>query len=240
MSSSDEKDDGGGPSSSGESEVKIKEEPEAEESATALMEVDGSPPPAFGPAALGLHPVGTKFPEKMTPTKPTQVLNARGMPARIRKKNKMFFDDDLLINDRIPPKGSPRKGAAAAGAGGTTSATSSPQKGLVTPGKDLIRSGQKKKVLSHRMKDSMKKRKVDPDEGSSLRVINPIALLDKKASQRIGLRLRNLLKLPKAHKFVSYEWFYSNIDRALFEGENDFQMCLREMYPNLTTRHLTR
>nr|XP_019548860.2 protein lin-9 homolog [Aedes albopictus]XP_019548862.2 protein lin-9 homolog [Aedes albopictus] len=93
------------------------------------------------------------------------------------------------------------------------------------------------------MKDSLKKRKEDPDEGTSstpLRVINPIALLDKKASQRIGLRLRNLLKLPKPHKFVSYEWFYSNIDRALFEGENDFQMCLREMYPDLKTRHLTR
>lgn len=36
---------------------------------------------------------------------------------------------------------------------------------------------------------------------------------DKKASQKIGLRLRNLLKLPKAHKWCIYEWFYSNIDR---------------------------
>lgn len=238
MSSSDEKDDGGGGAedrSSEESEIKIKEEPD-----DVMMDVDGSPPPAFGPAALGLHPVGTKFPEKTTPTQPVQALNARGMPARIRKKNKLFFDDDLLINDRIPPKGSPRKGGTPGG-----SATSSPQKGLVTPGKTLTRSGQKKKILSRyvKMKDSLKKRKEDPDEGTSstpLRVINPIALLDKKASQRIGLRLRNLLKLPKAHKFVSYEWFYSNIDRALFEGENDFQMCLREMYPDLKTRHLTR
>ncbi|KXJ72837.1 hypothetical protein RP20_CCG017140 [Aedes albopictus] len=238
MSSSDEKDDGCGGAedrSSEESEIKIKEEPD-----DVMMDVDGSPPPAFGPAALGLHPVGTKFPEKTTPTQPVQALNARGMPARIRKKNKLFFDDDLLINDRIPPKGSPRKGGTPGG-----SATSSPQKGLVTPGKTLTRSGQKKKILSRyvKMKDSLKKRKEDPDEGTSstpLRVINPIALLDKKASQRIGLRLRNLLKLPKAHKFVSYEWFYSNIDRALFEGENDFQMCLREMYPDLKTRHLTR
>ncbi|XP_056437728.1 protein lin-9 homolog [Gadus chalcogrammus] len=38
---------------------------------------------------------------------------------------------------------------------------------------------------------------------------------DKKASQKIGLRLRNLLKLPKAHKWCIYEWFYSNIDRLL-------------------------
>ncbi|XP_030355699.1 protein lin-9 homolog isoform X2 [Strigops habroptila] len=45
---------------------------------------------------------------------------------------------------------------------------------------------------------------------------------DKKASQKIGLRLRNLLKLPKAHKWCIYEWFYSNIDKcssAFFEEE---------------------
>ncbi|KAG9347241.1 hypothetical protein JZ751_004808, partial [Albula glossodonta] len=67
-------------------------------------------------------------------------------------------------------------------------------------------------------------------------VANP----DKKASQRIGLRLRNLLKLPKAHKWCIYEWFYSNIDRPLFEGDNDFCLCLKESFPNLKTRKLTR
>uniref|UniRef100_A0A673HZH1 Protein lin-9 homolog n=1 Tax=Sinocyclocheilus rhinocerous TaxID=307959 RepID=A0A673HZH1_9TELE len=63
---------------------------------------------------------------------------------------------------------------------------------------------------------------------------------DKRASQKIGLRLRNLLKLPKAHKWCIYEWFYSNIDRPLFEGDNDFCMCLKESFPNLKTRKLTR
>ncbi|XP_039604160.1 protein lin-9 homolog isoform X2 [Polypterus senegalus] len=63
---------------------------------------------------------------------------------------------------------------------------------------------------------------------------------DKKVSQRIGLRLRNLLKLPKAHKWCIYEWFYSNIDRPLFEGDNDFCVCLKESFPNLKTRKLTR
>lgn len=37
--------------------------------------------------------------------------------------------------------------------------------------------------------------------------------IDKKTAQDISLRLRNLLKLPKAHKWVCYEWFYSNIDK---------------------------
>ncbi|KAJ8399473.1 hypothetical protein AAFF_G00411850 [Aldrovandia affinis] len=63
---------------------------------------------------------------------------------------------------------------------------------------------------------------------------------DKRLSHRIGLRLRNLLKLPKAHKWCIYEWFYSNIDRPLFEGDNDFCLCLKESFPNLKTRKLTR
>jgi len=37
--------------------------------------------------------------------------------------------------------------------------------------------------------------------------------IDKKIAQEISFRLRNLLKLPKAHKWVCYEWFYSNIDK---------------------------
>ncbi|XP_072545993.1 protein lin-9 homolog isoform X2 [Salminus brasiliensis] len=66
------------------------------------------------------------------------------------------------------------------------------------------------------------------------------ALLDKKSTQELGLRLRNLLKLPKAHKWCIYEWFYSNIDRALFEGDNDFCLCLNDSFPLLKTRKLTR
>ncbi|XP_063079051.1 protein lin-9 homolog isoform X2 [Engraulis encrasicolus] len=63
---------------------------------------------------------------------------------------------------------------------------------------------------------------------------------DKRVSQRIGLRLRNLLKLPKAHKWCIYEWFYSNIDKPLFEGDNDFCLCLKDSFPSLKTRKLTR
>ena len=39
------------------------------------------------------------------------------------------------------------------------------------------------------------------------------ATIDRqREAHALGLRLRNLLKLPKAHKFVCYEWFYSTID----------------------------
>lgn len=59
---------------------------------------DLEPMPELGPAALGLQRVGTQPPPKPNPpTQPIQVLNRRGMPARIRKKNKLFYDD-ILVN----------------------------------------------------------------------------------------------------------------------------------------------
>nr|XP_032830074.1 protein lin-9 homolog isoform X3 [Petromyzon marinus] len=63
---------------------------------------------------------------------------------------------------------------------------------------------------------------------------------DKRSAQKVGIRLRNLLKLPKAHKWCIYEWFYSNIDKPLFEGDNDFCVCLKESFPQLRTRRLSR
>lgn len=69
---------------------------------------DDVEPPAFGPAALGLHRVGTALPQREKPQQPIQVLNARGMPARIRKRNKLFFDDDI-VNDTKSIRQSPTK-----------------------------------------------------------------------------------------------------------------------------------
>ncbi|XP_077866369.1 protein lin-9 homolog [Saccoglossus kowalevskii] len=75
---------------------------------------------------------------------------------------------------------------------------------------------------------------------SSPRLPTPMSTPDKRAAQKIGSRLKNLLKLPKAYKWCIYEWFYSNVDRPLFEGENDFCVCLRENFPQLKTRKLSR
>lgn len=64
--------------------------------------------------------------------------------------------------------------------------------------------------------------------------------LEKATAKRVGARLRNLLKLPKAHKMCMFEWFYSHIDQPLFCGENDFCACLKESFPELSTKMLTR
>lgn len=57
---------------------------------------------------------------------------------------------------------------------------------------------------------------------------------------KICSKLRTLLRLPKAQRWACYEWFYANIDQTLLSGENDFCACLRETFPQLKTRKLTR
>lgn len=64
--------------------------------------------------------------------------------------------------------------------------------------------------------------------------------IEKKIAHRLGLSLRTLLKLPKAHKWVCYEWYYANIDQSLFMGENDFELYLRDSFPQLKTRMLKK
>lgn len=59
-------------------------------------------------------------------------------------------------------------------------------------------------------------------------------------ARRLGYRLRNLLKLQKAHRWLCCEFFYANIDRTLLAGENDFCACLKETFPNLKSKNLTR
>jgi len=53
-------------------------------------------------------------------------------------------------------------------------------------------------------------------------------------------RLKNVLKLPKARRWVYCEFFYSGVDQQLFLGDNEFSQCLRESFPNLKCRTLTR
>lgn len=192
------------------SHFRVKEEP---------MDMDfpeeEEEPPAFGPAALGLHRVGTKLPPKPAPSEPVQKLNARGMPARIRKKNRFIFVDDFV--NTSPPRQSPKR---------------TPKILSKTPNKPTSAKKQKSPSKVQRNHENDKYDDKTESTGSQ----SP----DRKSGQRIGMRLRNLLKLPKAHKWVCFEYFYSNIDKALFDGENDFMICLKESFPQLTNRKLTQ
>ncbi|XP_022901499.2 protein lin-9 homolog isoform X1 [Onthophagus taurus] len=193
--------------------ISIKQELDDDDS---NMEIDDDVP-RLGPATFGLQRVGAPITPKPSPSQPTQVLNARGMPARIRKKNRLFYDDDIVNtpHHRVPSAKKQKH---------------TPQKRQkLTPTKSY------KDVLKYSVKKFAKEQK--PVIGNTP---PPIQSSDRKIGQKIGMRLRNLLKLPKAHKWVCYEWFYSNIDRCLFSGDNDFTICLKESFPELKTRELTR
>lgn len=198
-------------------EVNIKEEILDDED-DSNMEIDEDIP-RLGPAALGLQRVGTPAAPKPTPTPPTQVLNARGMPARIRKKNRLFYDDDIVNtpHHRVP----------------------SAKKQKPSPIKK-VKPLTPTRPLKESPKASPKRGIIREQRSSRGNSPQPLQSPDRKIGQKIGMRLRNLLKLPKAHKWVCYEWFYSNIDRTLFAGENDFSICLKESFPELKTRELTR
>lgn len=221
----------------------------ADDSASSSEEEEDE---SFGPAALGLHRVGTELPKKKKGS-PLQKLNARGRPARIRKKNSKY--DDELEEAKTPTKGSPVKKPM-------KTPTSSPLKTVIKTEKKSFKG---RKSLHDNSNDEEDDEEEDvegesSESGALTAIPKPIKRgpkkktlktttyteasnmnnIDKKACQRVGLRLRNLLKLPKAHKFVMYEFFYSNIDRAIFLGVNDFDVCLTEMYPRLKTRMMTR
>lgn len=214
------------------------------------FESDEEEDESFGPEALGLHRVGTELPKKKK-LSPLQKLNARGRPARIRKKNTKYEDEG---EEALK---SPTKGGSPLKKGPSKTPVSTPIK--QTPkstGKKRPKgeneeesdendgdesggstSGKSVGVVSKAQKKTPKKKLLKTTTVTESMNINNI---DKKACQRIGLRLRNLLKLPKAHKFVMYEFFYSNIDRAIFLGTNDFEVCLAETFPRLKTRMMTR
>ncbi|XP_014474535.1 PREDICTED: protein lin-9 homolog isoform X1 [Dinoponera quadriceps] len=197
-----------------------------------LMDTEESEPiPELGPAALGLQRVGTQPPAKPNPpTQPVQVLNRRGMPARIRKKNKLFYDDVLINHPHHRIKKDPM----------SADAKQSPRKLLrPSPAKKqnkMLNESRKNSNTSSHSTPATTPVKQEREHDKPMPPSSP----DRKIGQKIGMRLRNLLKLPKAHKWVCYEWFYSNIDKILFEGDNDFMICLKESFPQLKTRKLTR
>ncbi|XP_046448791.1 protein lin-9 homolog isoform X1 [Daphnia pulex] len=207
-------------------------------------------------------------------------LNRRGIPARIRKKNPLFFDDDTIVNQSTnkSPRKSTKSNSGVSGSSHsnqlapqvTTSkiikrghTRSAPGSATGTPERRSGSNASTPLKTTNRVKAKLKKMKVKPAfklpekqkseplvVGRRARSIVAAAALPSVAAttaeqeaedlKKLGVRLRNLLKLPKAHKWVCYEWFYSNLDQALFEGDNDFMLCLRESFPSLKLRQLTR
>lgn len=56
--------------------------------------------------------------------------------------------------------------------------------------------------------------------------------------QALVRSLQVFLKLPRSLFWLSCEYFYSDMERALLLHENDFVQCLEARFPDLRTRHL--
>ncbi|XP_039229953.1 uncharacterized protein LOC6524479 [Drosophila yakuba] len=262
-----------------------EEEPDSNETSEPEEQVE---PPAFSLATLGLQRVGSAPPPKPKVQKaPILTLNARGMPARIRKRNRLFYDENIINDDKplrmsLAPKKMPGRPPLSAGGGGSA------QKIPLTPSKVLKK---RKGVVSRYMRSSeqasnsnsassqqqqLGKHKKTPSKSQSVgsklgsgglktgrgahfigkgaaaaaaaaaaaeeeaSQAEAAALANKRLGQSIGLRLRNLLKLPKAHKWAIAEWFYSYIDKPLFECRDEFMNHVNELAPRLGTRSLNR
>ncbi|KAH8360688.1 hypothetical protein KR200_009097, partial [Drosophila serrata] len=241
-------------------------------------------PPAFSLATLGLQRVGSAPPPKPKVQKaPILTLNARGMPARIRKKNRLFYDENIINDDKplrmsLAPKKLPGRPPLSAGGG-------SAQKTPLTPSKVLKK---RKGVVSRYMRSSdgsssnsassqqtqqthlgkLKKTPLKGSPGGKLQTSGKAgskvtgkrlaagaaaasemeaneaeihaAVAHKRLGQSIGLRLRNVLKLPKAHKWAIAEWFYSYVDKPLFESRDEVLTHVNELAPRLGPRMLNR
>nr|CAG4643820.1 EOG090X03EV [Lepidurus arcticus] len=235
----------GGLSLKGEEEIKV-------EDSTCPSDDPEDEPMILGPEMLGLKRVGDDRPAKVKPGSNSVVLNRRGTPARVRKKNRLFYDENVVMG---PTTRSPRKSKA-------VSAPSSPVKRPMpntrankakTPPPAPKRTLKLRAAAASATPRASSSTPASPAAGSGPSTSPQPSIISTRGARKsnvpnlernltkvLGTRLRNLLKLPKAHKWVCYEWFYSNIDKVLFEGDNDFMVCLKESFPQLKTRSLTR
>ncbi|KAF0298393.1 Protein lin-9 [Amphibalanus amphitrite] len=163
------------------------------------------------------------------------------MPQRIRKKNRLYFDDDHVSGPavRASPKKSPAPPRERAAEPTTPvrgrltplrgAAAASPVRAVVTtPKKTPTRAAAVAAAAQlHKMSSSPAAAPAPAPAPAPVpapilpRTVAPAApaleagrvtINRQREAHALGLRLRNLLKLPKAHKFVCYEWFYSTID----------------------------
>jgi len=219
---------------------------------------DSSDNPDDNPLAfLGLQRVGKDYSESPSKSDISSIeLNRRGIPARKRKKNSLIYGSDDLVS--IPVK-SPKKKVISTP---TKSFKESPSKKIkVTPKVAVANDSFDEESDDYGREPELSDIEEDYEEKEEPKTPPPLPVTPKKTiertksrldveeellsmnracAQRLGYALRNLLKLPKAHKWVCFEFFYSNIDRVLFCGENDFMVCLKESFPQLKTRRLSR
>ncbi|XP_018497329.1 protein lin-9 homolog [Galendromus occidentalis] len=162
--------------------------------------------------------------DEESPRKSLPILNVSERPTRNRKRNSRFFNDD---EDTSWMNRSPRK----RGAQFTVTPPGTPKYNIHSSKREEKTTLQEK-AIGH-----------IPPAGPLVKTKQRISSLrgpDRSVLSAASSKLKNFLKLPKAHKWVMYEFFYSNIDDCLFNQENEFSSYLKQSFPFLKTRNLTR
>lgn len=167
-------------------------------------------------------------------------LNKRGIPARKRKLNSLIYGTDDLVS--IPIKSPKKRGPKTPSKVDVENDVEEEE--IESAPASPVKVPKKKIPVKRTPKSSAKKSaSATPilENKTAAEPFDPeLSSPEKKSAQRLGVALRNLLKLPKGHKWVCHEFFYSNLDQVLFEGENDFMVCLKESFPQLKTRRLSK
>jgi len=223
------------------------------------------------PAVLGLQPVNKRNTPKIIESSNSgkDKLNRRGMPARIRKKNKLFFDEEVFNTSKNPsvkqermmyvnsPKKQTPKKIVEPKLEPKTPKTPKQEKivnqKLQTP-KVAVKTTPTIKLKTPNVKTPIKSAsKKSTENGIAkpkiIKLETPKNIvstskpksdsLERKRCQNVGLRLRKIFQLPKAKNWIYYEWFYSNIDKPLLY-ESDFMMCVQDFFPSFKIKTMTR
>ncbi|CAI6360617.1 unnamed protein product [Macrosiphum euphorbiae] len=223
------------------------------------------------PAVLGLQPVNKRNTPKVIESSNAgkDKLNRRGMPARIRKKNKLFFDEEVFNTSKNPsvkqermmyinsPKKQTPKKIVESKLEPKTPKTPKQEKivnqKLQTP-KVAVKTTPTIKLKTPNVKTPIKSASKKSTENGvakpkTIKLETPKNIvstskpksdsLERKRCQNVGLRLRKIFQLPKAKNWIYYEWFYSNIDKPLLY-ESDFMMCVQDFFPSFKIKTMTR
>ena len=128
------------------------------------------------------------------------------------KANRAFQE---MLKNKSPSKHSPKKMSSSPYKVDNATEKGTPEKSPVK--KKLIFGGSREvgKRTSRILNQRSPSKRFAKQENN---YIDPMELPtpDKKHAQTLGVALRNLLKLPKAHKWVCYEFFYSNLDQVSY------------------------
>lgn len=219
------------------------------------------------PAVLGLQPVNKRNSPKAADSLNSgkDKLNRRGMPARIRKKNRLFFDEEVFNTSKNPSVKQERMMYVNSPKKYTPKKTVDSKFELKNPKTPKQEKSINQKLsipksavkpitptikLKTPIKSTPKKStengvaKQKPLKVETPKTIVPITKpksdsLERKRCQNVGLRLRKIFHLPKAKNWIYYEWFYSNIDKPLLY-ESDFMMCVQDFFPSFKIKTMTR